>query len=217
MYITWLGHSSFKIQTKNNGTDVTILTDPFDNKVGLRMPKVQADIVTVSHDHYDHNNIDAAKGKDTFIINEPGEYEYMGVFLYGIPSWHDKEEGNDKGQNVIFRIETEDVSVVHLGDLGQRSLTGEQMEKLEKVDVLMIPVGGKYTIDGKEAVDLINQLDPRIVIPMHYKVPGLKIDLGGVDAFCKEIGVCNAEKVKKLKVLKKELPQEEMQVVVMDI
>jgi L-ascorbate metabolism protein UlaG (beta-lactamase superfamily) len=215
MFISWLGQSCFKIQTKNNGNDITIVTDPYQGDIGLRAPSLGADIVTISHDHHDHNNTSAIRG-ESFVISGPGEYETKGIFVYGIPSWHDKTEGKDRGQNTIYRIAAEDLSIVHLGDLGQTKLTDEQLEKIGDIDVLLIPVGGVYTIDGKEAAELVSQLEPRIVIPMHYKIPGLKENIDGVDKFIKQLGL-KAETTDKLRVVKKELPQEETKLVILTL
>lgn len=212
MIISWFGHSCFKIQTK----DATVIIDPFDPKIGLKAPRGEADIVLVSHDHYDHNNIDAIKGAP-FIIREPGEYEVKNVFIYGIPSYHDKTEGKERGDNIIYLVEAEDMKIAHLGDLGQASLTDDQLERLDGIDVLLIPIGGDATINAKEAVDIINQIEPRIVVPMHYKTADLKLNLDGLDKFCKEIGVCKKEAVDKLKLAKKDLPIEEMEVIPMQI
>jgi L-ascorbate metabolism protein UlaG (beta-lactamase superfamily) len=212
MTITWLGQSCFKIEDK----EVRIITDPFEAAIGLKPPRVEADIVTISHDHTDHNNLEAIKGSP-FVIKGPGEYEVKSVFVYGIPSFHDKSEGRERGANTLYLIEMEDIKIAHLGDLGQSSLTDEQLESLDGVDILLVPVGGVYTINAKEAVDIINQIEPRIVIPMHYKVPGLKIGLDGLDKFCKEIGICKKEAVEKLKISKKDLPVEEMDVITMKL
>jgi L-ascorbate metabolism protein UlaG (beta-lactamase superfamily) len=215
MQIQWFGQSYFKIQTKHNGNDVVIATDPYDKTYGLKPPKFQADIVTISHDHNDHNNIKAING-DPFVITNPGEYETKGAFIYGIPSWHDTEEGKVKGANTMYRINVEDMNIVHLGDLGQ-DLTDEQLEKLSNVDILMIPVGGVYTIDAKRANEIINKIEPRIVIPMHYQIPGLKFKSGGkldsLDSFLKISGL-TPETVDKFKISKKDLPAEETKLIV---
>jgi L-ascorbate metabolism protein UlaG (beta-lactamase superfamily) len=216
MQITYLGHSCFKIQAKTNNGEVVVVTDPFDKEIGLRMPKTTADIVTVSHDHHDHNKVKEVSG-ESFVVDSPGEYEIKGVFVYGIPSFHDKQKGKERGENIIFVIKLleEDISIAHLGDLGH-VLDNDELEYLEKIDVLMIPVGGKYTIGSKDAMEVINQIDPRIVIPMHYKTMGLKIDgLDGVDVFSKEVGM-KVENTGKLKILKKDLQQEETKVVILD-
>jgi L-ascorbate metabolism protein UlaG (beta-lactamase superfamily) len=213
MTITWLGHACFKIQDKN----VTIITDPYDPSIGLKLPRLAADIVTVSHDHYDHNNIGAIRGVngEPFVIKNPGEYELKGVFIYGLPSWHDKSEGKERGTNTIYRIEMEDISLVHLGDLGH-ILNEDQIKILEGVDILCIPVGGVYTINAKEAAEVISQIEPRIVIPMHYKIPGLKINIDPIDKFAREMGVSVKEKLPKLKVSQKDLPQEETKIIILE-
>ncbi|MFH0804609.1 MAG: MBL fold metallo-hydrolase [Patescibacteria group bacterium] len=209
MHITWLGHSCFKIQ----GKDVTIVTDPYAASIGLKLPRLSADIVTVSHGHHDHSNVGAVSGQP-FVIDAPGEYETKGVFIGGIPAWHDAESGASRGSNTIYLFQLEGVKLAHLGDLGG-SLTDEQLEKLEGVDILFLPVGGTYTLDGVKAADLVNQLEPRIVIPMHYKIHGLNIKLDGVEKFLTAMGTKNPETVDKLRTSKKELPVEETRVVVL--
>jgi len=209
MFITWLGQACFKIQ----GKEATIVTDPYDSKIGLKLPRLNADIVTVSHSHYDHNNIKAVSGQP-FVIDTPGEYEIKNVFIWGISSWHDNKEGASRGANTIFIYQFEDIKLAHLGDLGT-TLTDEQLGKLESVDILLIPVGGIYTIDGKKATEVVNQVEPRIVIPMHYKIPGLKIKLDTVDKFCNEMGVKKNGPEEKLKVTKKDLPADEVKVIIL--
>ena len=215
MQIQWFGQSYFKIIVKNNGDDVIIVTDPFDNSYGLKASKTSADIVTISHDHNDHNNLDAIKG-ESFIIDSPGEYETKGVFIYGIPAFHDNKEGKERGNIIIFKINTEDLTVAHLSDLGHE-LNDEQLDKLGNVDILLIPVGGNYTIDAKKAVEIVSTIEPRIVIPMHYKIPGLAGNLAPVEDFLKEIGAAKKEPQEKLTLKKKDLPQEDTEVVVMKV
>ncbi len=213
MTITWLGQSCFKIQTG----DVTLITDPYHQEVGFKLPRLTADIVTVSHDHFDHNNSEGVSGVEgsPFLISSPGEFEIKGVFVYGIPFWHDKTEGKERGPDVAYRIEAEGISVAHLGDLGH-TLSEEQIEKLDGVDILLIPVGGKVTVGASEAVEIINEMEPRIVIPMHYKIPGLKVDVEPVDKFLKEMGASKAERLPKLKISKKDLPQEETKLILLE-
>lgn len=215
MQITWLGQSCFKIQAKTDIGEVTIITDPFSDEIGLKMPKVEADIATISHNHHDHSNIKSLP-EQTFIINGPGEYEIKGVFIYGFSSFHDEESGAKRGKNIIYTIKLidEGITLAHLGDLG-KTLNNEELEFLAKVDVLLVPVGGTYTLDAKKAVEVVNQIEPRIVIPMHYKIPGLNIDIAGVDNFCHEMGV-TVEKLSKLKIAKKDLPVEETKVIVLE-
>ncbi|RLC39242.1 MBL fold metallo-hydrolase [Candidatus Falkowbacteria bacterium] len=211
MIITWIGHSCFKIQNKTGPDGITVVTDPFDKKIGLKPPSFEADIVTVSHGHDDHNNIKALRGKP-FIITSAGEYDTKGVSIQGIESFHDEKGGKERGLNIIYRIEVDDISIAHLGDIGH-ILDNKQLDVLAGTDILLIPVGGKYTIDAKKAAEIVSQIEPRIVIPMHYKVPGLKIDIDGVDKFIKEIGLKPTEE-EKLKITKKDLPQEDMELVV---
>jgi len=137
------------------------------------------------------------------------------VLIEGIDSYHDSQQGKERGNNIIYRIEIDDISVVHLGDLGD-VLDSAQLEKLAGTDILLIPVGGKYTIDAKKAVEVISQIEPRIVIPMHYKTEGVKIDLDPLDKFIKEIGVAPSYE-EKLKISKKDLPQEDMELVILSI
>ena len=212
MILTWLGHSCFKMQDKAGPDGVTVITDPFDKETGLKLPNYEADIVTVSHDHHDHNNVSALRG-NPFVINCAGEYDVKNVLIEGIDSYHDTNNGSERGANLIFRFEIDDISVVHLGDLGQ-VLDSTQLEKLAGTDILLIPVGGKYTLDAQKAVEVISQIEPRIVIPMHYKTPDLKIEIEGVDKFIKEIGLTPSYE-ENLKISKKDLPQEDMELVVL--
>jgi L-ascorbate metabolism protein UlaG (beta-lactamase superfamily) len=210
MIISWLGHSAFKIQDK----DVTLVIDPYD-KIGLKMPKIQADILLITHEHEDHNNIEAIKG-EPFLIKGPGEYEVKNIFIYGITLDHDNKNGAERGKLTAYLMEIEGIKVAHLSDIGQDSLTDEQMELFEGVDILLIPVGGEYTINGAGAVKIISQIQPRIVIPMHYKIPGVNLKLETVDKFLKEFGVAAPEKLDKLKISKKDLPQEETKVIILN-
>lgn len=210
MVIYWLGQSAFKIQDK----DLTIAIDPYGNN-GLKMPKFQADLLLITHDHPDHNNVEAIKG-EPFLINGVGEYEVKNVFVYGLKGFHDNKEGKENGKITSYVLEYEGLTFAHLGDIGQDNLSERQLEKLEGVDILMIPVGGETTIDGAGAVKIISQIQPRIVIPMHYKIPGLNKKLDPVERFLKEFGVTNPEKMEKLKIAKKDLPQEETKVIILE-
>ncbi len=187
MEVKFLGHSSFKIK----GKEVTIVTDPYDASVGFKFPRVDAEIVTISHDHQDHNQKELVGGKP-FVIAGPGEYEVRGVSLLGLQTFHDESQGAKRGANTVYRIELEGVDLCHLGDLGHQ-LSSSQLSELNGVDILFIPVGGVYTIGPKRAVEVITQLEPKIVIPMHYRVSEQKgnqtfAQLSGVEEFLKEIG-----------------------------
>lgn len=214
MIISWYGHSCFKIQDKIGPDGKTVCTDPFDKKIGLKQPSFEADIVTVSHDHYDHNNVKALRG-EPYVISCAGEYDVNGISVAGVDSAHDDKKGADRGFNVIYRIELDGISVSHLGDLGH-ALDNKHLDILSGTDILLVPVGGKFTIDAKKAVEVVSQIEPRIVIPMHYKVPGLKIDLDGADKFIKELGLKPSEE-DKLKINSKDLPQEDMELVILKL
>jgi L-ascorbate metabolism protein UlaG (beta-lactamase superfamily) len=169
MDITYLGHSSFRIRGKN----AVVVTDPYSPDVGLKFPRhIEADIVTVSHDHGDHNAVSQVEGSP-YVVNGPGEYEIKGIGVVGISVFHDTEKGASRGRNTIYRIEVDGVSIVHLGDLGH-ALSSDEVDALDGVNVLLVPVGGLHTIDGKVASQIITDIEPSIVIPMHYGRPELK-------------------------------------------
>jgi len=216
MHIIWHGQSFFQIQTSlNKGEQTTLVIDPFDESTGLKVPSMAADILLITHDHHDHNNKKTIKGSP-FLVEGPGEYEVKDIFVQGIPSFHDEVEGKKRGPNTIYTIEAEEMRMCHLGDFGEKELTEEQLEQIGDIDILMVPVGGEFTIDAKGATHVISQLEPKIVIPMHYALAGLKIKLEGVDKFLKEIGKKSVVPQPKLLVKKKDLP-EETQVVVLTI
>jgi len=208
--INWLGFSCFKINSKIGDTEVDIVTDPFGPSSGLKLPRnLSADIVTVSHENEAHNFVEGVGG-NIFVMRTPGEVEEKGVFIYGIHS----KAADGKTNNTLFRLEVGDISIAHLSDIAHE-FTGEELEQLEDVDILLVPVGGENGATIKQAVNLINQIQPRIVIPMHYKISELKSDLLPVDKFLKEIGA-KSETMPKLKIAKKDLPQDEMKVVVLE-
>ncbi|MBI4138404.1 MAG: MBL fold metallo-hydrolase [Candidatus Wildermuthbacteria bacterium] len=208
MQILWKGQSCFYVTCAPVKQDqARVLMDPFDESVGLKMSPVEADIVTVSHGHADHSNVKAAKGAP-FVINTPGEYEVKGVFIQGIPSYHDDAKGKERGANTIFTVTVEGITLCHLGDLGQKELAADQLEKIGSVDILMIPVGGVYTITGEEAAKIIGQIEPKIVIPMHYALPGLTPKLNSVDEFLRTMGKKGLEAQPKLVVKEKDIAAE---------
>ena len=221
MTISWFGQSCFRIEAKEG----SILIDPFSKDIGLKPPKIKDDLVLVTHEHRDHNNIEGA-GPEVFVIRTPGEYEKNGISVLGIMSYHDKQEGKERGSNTIYIIKAEDIITCHLGDLGHE-LNEKQVQDIGDVDILMIPVGGNYTINYKEAVEVISQIEPKIVIPMHYMVPGhAPSSIEGPEKFVKELGL-TPEKVSakggsasggdKYKITKKNLPAEEMKLVMFNI
>lgn len=215
-HIIWRGQACFQIQiSKGKGEEsFKIVIDPFDETIGLRIPSLEAKVVLVSHNHPDHNNVKAVKG-NPFLIDGPGEYEIQDIFFQGISSFHDDDQGKIRGENTIYTIEGEGIKICHLGDLGQKELTEEQLEKIGEVDVLMVPVGGIYTIDGRQAAKIISQIEPKIIIPMHYQLPKLKIKLEKLDKFLKAMGQKKLEPLPKLLIKKKDLTEEELKIVVL--
>ncbi len=210
MEITYYGQSCFKIK----GSVGTVVTDPFEDYIGLSLPGLSADMVTVSHQHPDHNAISKIKGTarrdKPFIVDEVGEYEVAGISVFGVKSYHDNHQGVERGTNIIFTIMIDDIRVCHLGDLGHE-LSNEQMAQIGDVDVLLVPVGGTFTIDPELAVKTINTLEPGIAIPMHYKLPQhdekVFADLQPLSAFTNAYG-SEATPVESLKLDKKRLPEE---------
>lgn len=177
MKIRWRGHASFIIEAEHQ----KIVTDPFSKKVGYPMLPLAADIVTISHEHYDHNASDTIKGTPQ-LVKGIGIHEIPGITFKGIASYHDRSAGRERGLNTIFKISAEGMDLVHLGDLGQ-ALSAQQAKEIGNVDILLIPVGGKFTIDAGEAAEIVGKLKPRIVIPMHFATPHLSFVLAPVEEF----------------------------------
>jgi len=206
--IWFYGQACFKVK----GRSASLVFDPYDASfTGLSPLKLEADIVCVSHDHADHNHVESVRGPEgslPFVISAPGEYEISSVNIVGIGSFHDEHEGKEQGKNIIYQAIVDEVNIVHLGDLGQKKLTQAQVEEISACDVLLIPVGGVYTINAKDAPDIIAQLEPRIIVPMHYFLPHLKFNLDPVDKFLSSYGKEKVEPQSKLSLSKERLPEE---------
>lgn len=170
MDIQYLGHSAFRLR----GKEGLVITDPFPNSVGFSMGSVSADVVTISHHHFDHDAVGGVKGTarrdQPYIIDHAGEYEVADITVYGYPTWHDAVQGAERGPNFLYSIYLDDVHVLHLGDLGH-ALEAATLEEIPPVDVLLCPVGGVFTIGPEQAVEVIAALEPSYVIPMHYRTP----------------------------------------------
>lgn len=171
--IKWMGHSSFSI-ANSKGTE--ILTDPFDTSVGYEVKALSPDIVTISHDHFDHNYTDALTG-DYKLVKEAGKVNHSEIKIEGTLTYHDESQGQERGNNIVYTYKTDDINICHLGDLGH-VLTEDNIKSIGKVDILFIPVGGVYTIDGAAASKVVAQLNPKIVVPMHYNTPKLSPGFG---------------------------------------
>jgi len=200
MDINWLGHSCFKIR----GRQASIVTDPYPPDLGYSLGKPSADIVTISHQHPSHNYKQGVGG-DYKLITGPGEYEIRDVLIIGIATFHDAEGGQKRGKNTIYLMDVDGVAICHLGDLGH-VLTAEQVEEIDNVDVLLLPVGGVSTIDASMAAEVIRQLEPKVVVPMHYKTPVLNRELGPVEKFLKEMGIERLDSQPKLSLTPSSLP-----------
>lgn len=204
MDIYWYGQAFFKIK----GKTATVAIDPYDSEfTGLKLPKdMEADVALKTHEHKDHSNISAVT--NSVKVEGPGEYEVKGVSIVGVSVFHDNEKGAQRGKNTIYNLTIDGLNIVHLGDLGH-TLSEEQIEEVGKCDILMVPVGGTYTIAAKEASEVVSQLEPSVIIPMHFGgLPGLKLPLDGVDLFLKEMGVEVSEPQNKLTITKEKLPAE---------
>jgi L-ascorbate metabolism protein UlaG (beta-lactamase superfamily) len=208
--VTWLGHACFRLR----GRGAAVVTDPYPPTIGLKLARMDADLVTVSHDHDDHSYTQVVRD-GAYEVRGPGEYEVAGVSVIGLPTYHDDEKGAKRGRNTVYLIEIDDVRICHLGDLGHKLDDGEA-EAVASPDVLLVPVGGRATINGEVAAEVVRQLEPRYVVPMHYAIAGLKLELDTVDRFLKEMGVAASEAQPKLSVQKSSVSEYETKVVVLE-
>ena len=215
MEITWFGHACFRLREKQ----VTVVTDPYDKQFGYTLPKLKADIVTVSHDVPGHNYVDGVKGEPR-VLTGPGEYEISGVFVTGISTMHAPIKDLPSNSvalpehNTIFLFEFDKLTICHLGDLGQVP-SQAQVEAMPNVDIVLVPVGGGATLDAARAAEVISLLEPSIVIPMHYQTPLYSGKLDPIEKFLKEMGLPESPAQEMLKITSSELP-EETQVVVLE-
>ena len=210
MDVTWLGHGCFRLR----GRGAAVVTDPYPPAIGLKLSRMDAEVVTVSHEHDNHNYTQVVRD-GAYEIHGPGEYEVAGVSVIGVPTYHDEQKGAKHGRNTVYLIEIDDVRVCHLGDLGHK-LDDSEAEAVASPDVLLVPVGGRSAINGAQAAEVVRQLEPRYVVPMHYAIPGLKIELDTLDRFLKEMGVATSEAQPKLSVQKSSVTEYETKVVVLE-
>ena len=209
MDIVWLGHSCFRLKSREG----SVIVDPYHESLGSSLGKLKADVVLVTHDHAGHNNVTAVS-EFRKVVSGPGEYEVRDIMIHGIRTYHDDQDGALRGKNTAYLIRMDGVVVCHLGDLGHL-LSSSQADELDDVDVLLIPVGGESTIGPGEAVEIIGSIDPRIVIPMHFQVDGIRPDLDTADRFLREMGAAGVQAVTRLVVNRSNVP-EDTQVVTLD-
>jgi len=210
--ITWLGHSCFRLRDRA----ATVVTDPYGKDIGLILPRVRADIVTVSHDADDHNYVKGVKGEFR-VLAGPGEYEVSSVFVTGLELRGSKKKEVAVGpRNTVFLFEFDDLTVCHLGDLNIVPTQAQVEEALGAVDVLLIPVGGEETLNASQASEVVSLLEPHIVIPMHYHVPEVTLNLDPVGKFLKEMGLDKVAPQESLKVSRSGLP-DETQIVLLEL
>jgi len=207
--VSWLGHSCFRLR----GRDAALVTDPCPKSTGYNISRPSADIVTVSHEHEDHNFVQGVAGTPK-VIRGPGEYEIAGVMITGIRTIHDSQEGKRQGKNTVYVIEMDDIRTCHLGDLGHIP-TADQVEEMSGVEILLVPVGGGGTLDAAAAAETVSLLAPRLVIPMHYATDASTAKLEPLDRFLREMGVGAATPQQRLSVSRSGLPHE-TQVMVLD-
>lgn len=214
MEITWLGHSCFRLRDRA----VAIITDPYDKELGLNLPRMRADVVTISHDAGDHNYVKGVVKGDFKVLTGPGEYEVSGVFITGLELRGERKRKAppERMRNTSFLFEFDDLTICHLGDLDYVPGQAEVEEALDAVDVLLIPVGGGESLNAAQAAEVVSLLEPRIVVPMHYKVKGLTMRLDPVDKFLREMGLEGVAPQDMLKISRGGLP-EETQVVLLNI
>ena len=201
MDINWLGHSCFRIR----GRRATIVTDPYSPDYGYSLGKPTASIVTVSHGHPGHSYVEGVNGEYR-PVKGPGEYEISGVLIVGIATFHDDEGGANRGKNTVYLMDVDEMSVCHLGDVGH-VLTADHVEQIEHVDVLLVPVGGVSTINAAAAAEIVRQLEPKVVVPMHYRTEALDRGLAPVQDFLTEMGLRDVSSQPKLSVTRASLPQ----------
>jgi L-ascorbate metabolism protein UlaG (beta-lactamase superfamily) len=201
MEITWYGRACFRLK----GREATVITDPCPPSTGFVAGKHDVDLLTISHDHKDHTYTRSITAG--LMLTRPGEYEYHGVLATGVRTFHDGQRGAERGENIVFAVEVDGVHIGHLGDLGHL-LTEEQLSELGPVDVLLVPVGGNFTISPAEAAEVVAQVSPKIVIPMHFATDGGSSDLMGPERFIHEMGIAAPAAQPKAVVHASTLPDE---------
>lgn len=212
MELTWYGHASFRLKDRN----MTVVTDPYDKTLGLPLPRLKADIVTISHAAPHHNHLAGVKGEFK-VIDGPGEYEIGGVFITGVQMTPSKKKSGDSEAipNTVFVFYMDEIAICHLGDLNYVP-SQSQVEDMGSIEVLLVPVGGQNALTAAQAAEVISLIEPQVVVPMHYHLPDLTVKLDPVEKFLKEMGIAKADKIDSLKLTKSSLP-DETQIVLLEV
>ncbi len=219
MKISWYGQGLFHINSRTKKSQIRISINPFEKEIGLKVPTLKTDILLSSNK--ENHNLDTIKD-DYFLIDNPGEYEVKGVFVEGIPTFNFKKGKEENGErsfdgNIIYTIEVENIKICHLGNFNQKKLKQDQLEKIGMVDILMVPVGGNNALTAEEAINIIGQIEPGIIIPMQYAVPKLKIKLNKLDDFLKLSKVENLKPIEKLIIKKSDIDPEQPKIITLSI
>jgi len=219
MKISWYGQSLFHISSRTKKSQVRISINPFEKEIGLKIPTLRTDILLSSNK--ENHNLNSIKD-NYFLIDNPGEYEVKGVFIEGIPTFNFKNGKDEEIKklfdgNTIYTIEVENIKICHLGRFNQKKLKENQLERIGIVDILMIPVGGNNTITAEEAIKIIDQIEPGIIIPMQYAVPGLKTKLNKLDNFLKLSKAEGLKPIEKLIVKKSDIDSEQPKIITLSI
>ena len=215
MNISWYGQSCFKLQYKINDEDVVVIIDPYSEELGNKLPSFSADLLLQAYNCGDEDSMKSVSFKDSqnsFVINSPGEYEAKNVFVQAINLRTKADAEEDYSLKNLFKIEAEGISVGHLGNMSD-NLTSDQLDLLENVDILFIPVGGNEVISAAKAVKIINQIEPKIVIPMYYKLDKLNSDFDTIGGFLKEMGAGDLKEEDNFKITKSHLQSEGLTVI----
>jgi len=202
MKIKWLGHSSFLIESERG---IKIITDPFDETLGYKLLRIKVNIVTVSHEHFDHNYVRGVKGRPVVFKGLVNRESHKMEFR-GISSYHDSVYGGQRGLNTIFVIKADGLNLCHLGDLGH-ILDSDKLNEIGTIDILFIPVGGFYTIDSSQATQIIKDIKPKIAVPMHYKTEAIKFSIDPVEIFLSDKDNIQRSESSEFEITKETLPK----------
>ena len=203
LQIRWHGHACFEIKD-----DVTLVTDPHDGKsIGIPAPSVAGDVILVSHDHYDHNSVKTVEKEGSKLVTDGRKRNVSDIEIRGVDSFHDEARGAKRGNNIMYKFTMDGVIFCHLGDLGH-DLDEESVQKIGEVDILFVPIGGTFTVDDKQAWNVINKIKPKIIVPMHYKIGGLSLPIAGIDPFLGQTNYKVIHVGNEIDIEKEDLPTE---------